>query len=460
MTQSLSTSSSKDSCSSFLLRPLVRRTGEMTMLLLVELLLLLLPPLLVWMVFPVLPDFLPLLPPALRLPLLYFTFTGVLLLMKDSSMMPLLVSPYVPISSSPSLLSTEGIWITAAGLESHGSTRKLVEAIDKLFGGAEPFEEAAASDNVSGDGWEGRLLVDGPKWPPLEDEMWEKDEMSASSGVDLLEALARGEGFLEELLMTIPPCGTKPRLQTELCEILDALELRDSTRTGDWDDEEDDDDAWRGGKWLASDTVVIVPAVATAEVWVLRGLATFTAVLIVTVLFAPTVIAAVFAPSLFLLLPPLFMMRWTAPTPPLTELFEVDVELLLSLELLLLSTEFFFCLRRRARGAVATSCRRNPFLVAWWNASIVQLIWSWTAWLWEFSTPGVRSGAWDSGGEWIFLFSHLCLSSSCMRSRSVGSTVSKPLMKQIGKKGKKEENTDVDETNMEKESHEEINLNF
>lgn len=41
---------------------------------------------------------------------------------------------------------------------------------------------------------------------------------------------------------------------------------------------------------------------------------------------------------------------WTVPTDEV-----VEHELLLSVELLLLSTEFFFSLRRFARGAVATS---------------------------------------------------------------------------------------------------------
>lgn len=121
------------------------------------------------------------------------------------------------------------------------------------------------------------------------------------------------------------------------------------------------------------------------------------------------------------------------PPPPQDEEV-VELELLLSVELLRLlwlSSEFFFCLRRLARGAVATSCSRNPSRVAWWKASMVVLIWSWIC-SWALSRmPGVQRGVCDMGEvPWPplppFRRIHLCLSKSCMRRRFLGSTVRRP----------------------------------
>ena len=70
----------------------------------------------------------------------------------------------------------------------------------------------------------------------------------------------------------------------------------------------------------------------------------------------------------------------------------VELELLLSVELLRLSAELFFARRRLAKGAVATSCKRKPCFVARWKASIVAESCTLTELLFVESTPGVLSG--------------------------------------------------------------------
>ena len=98
---------------------------------------------------------------------------------------------------------------------------------------------------------------------------------------------------------------------------------------------------------------------------------------------------------------------------------------LLSVDPLLPPSSLILFRRRTTRGALSILCRRNPARWTWWNALSVAVIWLWTA----FIEPGVRlrtSGV-ASGVVSKFLpLIHSLAIRSCMVSRSLGLTVSRP----------------------------------